>query len=317
MLRRSRVGTESAHRSHPASRQRAARLMVLATILATGGAITATDGVALAGTGGLVYIRSAVLPLPDTSGSGDGVTAASLACPSRHRNPTGGGVNISGPDPNLDLEIKSSGPGVLDDRWDVQGNNSSGSDAHMTLYAICSSSHLVYVHKTAHVPAGGTESAKARCPAGTKVVGGGVSTVGGDHSVEVNSSEPADGSDSNHKPDDAWFGTANNGFGADLTMEVDAICSGHGQYTVVAGQRTTVPDGAIATSAVRCPHGTRVTGGGTDIDRPDTSLEVHDGFPIDGNDADTTRDDGWQSTVYNDDSGNTAHMKTFAICKKV
>ena len=291
--------------------------MVVATVLAASGSLVATDGAALAGSGGLSYPPALLTSVPDAGDTGDGVTSGGVTCPSGHPHPTGGGVNIDGSDPNLDLEIKSTAPSVLDNGWDVQANNSSGADAQMTVYAICTSSHVVYVHKSASVPAGESRAVKVKCPAGTKVVGGGVATVGGDHTVEVNSSEPADGNDTNHKPDDAWFGVANNGLGAALTMVVYAECSRHGHYTVVVGPRTRLPDGAIATSTVHCPHGTRVTGGGTEIDRPDTSLEVHDGFPVDGSDADAIRDDGWQSTAYNDDSGSTAHMKTFAICKQV
>jgi hypothetical protein len=316
MLGRSQGGRQLAGYLRLGSHRRM-RAIMLATLVASTGALVATDGAALAATGGLSYPPALLTSVPDAGDTGDGVTSGEVNCPSGHPNPTGGGVDIAGSDPHLDLETKSSAPSVLHNGWDVQANNSSGTDAQMTVFAICTSTHLVYIHKTASIPAGGTRSAKAKCPAGTKVVGGGVSTVGGDHSVEVNSSEPADGNDADHKPDDAWFGTAGNGLGAALTMEVDAVCTSHGHYTVVVGPRTTLPNKSIATSAVACPHGTRVTGGGTEIDRPSTDLEVHDGFPIDGSDADTTRDDGWQSTAYNDGSGSVAHMKTFAICKKV
>ena len=199
----------------------------------------------------------------------------------------------------------------------MAANNSSGTDAQMTIYAICASGQYVYPHKTVSVAPGHTNAAKVSRPAGTKVVGGGVVGIGGDHSVEVGSSEPADGHDANHKIDDAWFGVANNGTNASIHMEVDAVCAKHGQYTVIAGPRTALPNNAIATSAVACPHGTRVTGGGTDVTGGTTDSEVHDGFPIDGSDADTIRDDGWQSTAYNDNSGSLQHMKTFAICKTV
>ena len=100
-------------------------------------------------------------------------------------------------------------------------------------------------------------------------------------------------------------------------MQVHAVCAKHGRYTVVAGTRTALPSDDLATSVVLCPTGTRVTGGGTAIDGASTDLEVHDGFPIDGSDADTTRDDGWQGTAYNDGTGSTSHMKVFAICKRV
>ena len=78
-----------------------------------------------------------------------------------------------------------------------------------------------------------------------------------------------------------------------------------------------LPSDTVATSVVVCPHGTRVTGGGTDIDGGTPDFEVHEGYPVDQGDADTIPDDGWQSTAYNDGSGVTRHMKTFAICKSV
>ncbi len=119
------------------------------------------------------------------------------------------------------------------------------------------------------------------------------------------------------KIDDAWFGIAGNGSTAPVTMTVTAVCAKHGTYVVKVGTRTAVPDGTSATTTVRWPSGTRVTGGGIDIDGADTHLELHDGFPIDGSDADIFPDDGWQGTAYNDGSGQVHHMKTFAICKQV
>ena len=293
------------------------RLVMVATLVAISGMLVGIDSAAAAGSGGLSYPPALLQPLPDAGASGAGVTEGSVGCPHGHPHPTGGGVKIEGSDPNLDLEIHSTSPGISNASWNVQANNSSGSDAQMTTYAICATGQYVYPSVTLSVAAGHTGAAKVSCPAGTRVVGGGVATIDGDHSVEVGASEPADGHDANHKPDDAWFGIANNGTGVSLHMEVDAVCARHGSYKVIVGARKPLPTGAIVTSVVLCPQGTRVTGGGIDIDGANLDLEVHDGFPIDGNDVDGLPDDGWQTTAYNDDSGRTAHTKAFAICKRV
>ena len=102
-----------------------------------------------------------------------------------------------------------------------------------------------------------------------------------------------------------------------VTMTVTAVCAKHGTYVVKVGPRTNLLNNSAVTQTVLCPSGTIVVGGGTDIDGASTDLELHDGFPVDGTDADGLPDDGWQSTAYNDGSGQLHHMKTFAICKHV
>lgn len=313
MLSRSRSGTAPARQAISRFR-RPTHVIVIAVLVATGGMLAGVDTAAAAGTGGLSYPPRLLQALPDASENGDGVTGGSDGCPQSHPHPVGGGVNLQGPDPDLDLEVHATGP--AGNAWRVQANNSSGSDAQMTIYAICATGQYVYPHQTVSIAPGHTNAAKVSCPAGTKVVGGGVAIIGGDHTAEVGSSEPADGPDANHKIDDAWFGTA--GAGADsLSMKVEAVCAKHGSYVVKVGTRTPLPDNDVAISVVLCPAGTRVTGGGVDIDGASTDLELHDGFPIDGSDVDGLPDDGWQSTVYNDGSGELHHMKTFAICKRV
>lgn len=236
--------------------------------------------------------------------------------PGGHPYPVGGGVKIEGADPDFDLEVHATAP--TGSKWRVQGNNNSGSDAQMTVYAICATGDYTYPHKTVPIAPGHTKAVKVSCPIGRKVTGGGVAINGGNNSDEVTSSEPADGKDANHKIDDAWFGNAGDGGPGPVTMTVTAICAKHGTYVVKVGPSTNLMANGAGTSVVMCPSGTRVTGGGTDIDGASTDLELHDGFPVDGSDADGLPDDGWQSTGYNDRTGGSLHhMMTFAICKHV
>lgn len=299
----------------PAGLLRSTRVVVMAALVATSGMLVTIGTATAAGSGGLSYPPGLLQPLPDDSATGDGVTAGSVVCPSGHPHPVGGGVKIEGSDPDLDLEVHATAPSG--NKWRALANNNSGSDAQMTIYAICAIGDYTYPHKTVNIASGHTNAAKVSCPVGRKVVGGGVSINGGNHSDEVTSSEPADGHDVNHKIDDAWFGSAGAGGAAAVTMTVTAVCAKHGTYVVKVGTRTNLVNNGLATSVVLCPSGTRVTGGGTDIDGASTDLELHDGFPIDGSDTDGLPDDGWQSTAYNDGSGQLHHMKTFAICKLV
>jgi hypothetical protein len=189
----------------------------------------------------------------------------------------------------------------------------------MVIWAICATGatdDFKYPHKTVNIASGHTNHAKVSCPAGYKVTGGGVAINGGNHSDEVTSSEPADGKDADHKINDAWFGIAGDGGPGPVTMTVTAVCALHGTYVVKAGPSTNLVNNGAALSVVLCPSGTIAVGGGADIDGASTDLELHDTFPFDGNDADTTPDDGWQSEAYNDQSGHLHHMKTFAICKQ-
>ena len=142
MFGRSEGGMAAARASRSGSRARGARLLALG--LAASGSLVATGGTTLAaGSGGLSYPPALLTSVPDAGDTGDGVASGNVLCPSGHPHPTGGGVNIDGSDPNLDLEVKSTGPSVLENGWDVQANNSSGSDAQMTISAICSSSQVV------------------------------------------------------------------------------------------------------------------------------------------------------------------------------
>jgi hypothetical protein len=268
------------------------------------------------GAADLTYISSPTpVAVPDASVNGSGVTFGVLLCPDDHKHSTGGGAALSGTDPNLDLELHSTYP-LGDLQWNIDANNSSGNPAQMTMYAVCSKANFQYPRVKVDVKPGSSRVAHVACPAGTKVVGGGVLMDGGDHSVEVGSSEPSDGPDSNSKPDDAWSGTGNNGTAGTIQMRVGAVCTSHGSYKVVESARTPLPDAAAATAEALCPTGTRVTGGGVDIRGVDPSLEVQSSFPIDTGDIGFEPDNGWSGTAYNDDSGQPDHMSTFAICQQ-
>ncbi|MFN8621850.1 MAG: hypothetical protein U0869_14050 [Chloroflexota bacterium] len=290
--------------------------MAMAGAVMAAGIVAAVPGGALgAGTGGLVYPTAVVVPLPDVTVSGDGVTEGEVACPTDFPTATGGGVQIEGIDPEMDLEVHGSGPS--DTGWSVAGNNNTGLEATMTVHAICARGPITVRTKAVSIKPNGAGATIVGCRAGTSATGGGAAIIGGTHSDEVTSSEPTDGPDADRDPDDGWYGSAGNGSGQATKLRVWVVCAGRGTYHVVHSVRRVIPRDSAATARATCPPGTRVTGGGEDIDRGGSKFEDHDSFPFDGPDTDTDPDDGWQATGYNESSAGPRHLTVWAICKDV
>lgn len=306
------------HRRHSTGRHRGiGRRSLVLLASAVIGLVLLVPGPAVlaAPNGGLFYPPARVKNLPDNSATGTGVTAGTAKCPDSHKHPVGGGVQIEGVDPELDLEVHATGPDGQ--KWRAAGNNDAGVTATMTIYVICSKGDMVTKTKTRTIGPDNTGSATAQCPAGTRVTGGGAEIVGGNHSDEVTSTEPVDGSDANNKRDDAWFGSAGNGSGGSaVTLRVTAICASTGTYKTIASPPMQIPHDSQATTSAMCPANTLLTGGGTDIDGQSSDLELADGYPIDGPDLDVVTDDGWTSTA-NNEKQQVHFMQVFAVCKVV
>jgi hypothetical protein len=284
--------------------------LIALTLLGSGAASAATVG------GNLAYPATHTQSLPDNSSTGSGVTSDAVACPSDVPNAVGGGIRIDGSDPGLDLEIHASAPAA--GGWSVAGNNNTGANAQMTTFAVCAKGTYLYEHATVKIRPGRSKSLKVSCPAGTQVIGGGVSIIGGDHASEVSASEPADGADADHGIGDAWYGAAGNGSSTTAKLKVQAICDGStATYKIKWHTPVALTTNHKNSAQVMCPAGTRVVGGGADIDALNTDAEIHDMYPIDSSDADSIPDNGFTATGYNDGDPATRHLITFAICKFV
>lgn len=251
----------------------------------------------------------------NVSSAEPGRTNATAKCPAAKPHPTGGGVEVDGDESQLDLEVGSTLPTRHHNGWRGGANNSSPSNAQMTTTAICG--HGAYVYKTVKrkLAVGKAVQKKALCPAGTKVVGGGVG-ASGDHGVEVGASEPSDGGDHDSKADDAWLGRESNSSSKRTVMKVTAVCAKRGKFAYVRGPATALLNHTQGTVSVSCPASTQVTGGGIDVSGKSTNIEVGDTFPTDDGDPGTTPDNGWSATGNNDGSGATRGMRAFAICAK-
>jgi hypothetical protein len=245
-----------------------------------------------------------------------GVTTAKAVCPASHPLVTGGGVEITGDESGLNLEVGTTLPSANLVGWTAVANNSSGSDASMHVTAICARSHVTFRERERTVRASRQGALRVLCPVDTSVIGGGVGITGPSHKQEVASTQPFDSSDSGQAPDDGWEGRANNGLHHAVTMTVAAVCARAGSYRYVQSSLISVPDNSQVGTTATCPSGTVVTGGGMNETGQSLGVEVGDSFPFDGADADTTPDDGWQANANNDGTGSAQKMQTFAICKE-
>jgi hypothetical protein len=120
-------------------------------------------------------------------------------------------------------------------------------------------------------------------------------------------SKPFDGPDPDNRPDDGWEvrGQVNDGASA-LSF---AMCT-KGEKRYVANDH-----GAFGLSRVKadCPGAHwHVTGGGGSLGNPASSTLLAS-FPVDGNDADTKPDDGWEAWGYAQPQDK---IHAFAVCSR-
>ena len=241
-----------------------------------------------AGSTPLKYVsKNKAVPSDETVG----VTTGHVTCPADHPLVTGGGLEVNGTDPGLDLEVGTyfvgKAPGC-----DLVLTDSAVSRQHLELQ-VTGQGILVK-------DLGSTNG----------------SFFGNDRfSEEVASSYPFDSSDANAAPDNGWRGRGNNGQNKKVTLTVEVVCSHSGTYSYVHSSRKSVPNNAQVPRRATCPTGSQVTGGGLSITGTTLNTEVADSFPFDGSDAGTTPDDGWQGNANNDGSGQTLKAQAFAICR--
>lgn len=156
------------------------------------------------------------------------------------------------------------------------------------------------------------------CRPGTRPLGGGAFTLGGDpaEDVEVTGTAPLD-----LIPDDdsqflnGWVGAAVNSSDTVAAMGVDSICARSVKPKYPSAEMPLV-DETVAGRDVMCPAKTSVVGGGITTTGSDKDLEVVSSFPLDGPDKKSQPDDGWFGRASND-SGADETATVFAVCAKL
>jgi hypothetical protein len=147
---------------------------------------------------------------------------------------TGGGVHVTHAGSSPFVKVNSSEPfdgpdadARRDDGWLASASNEGDPRETMTTFAICATSgSYKYVTGTStNIPDGTQRTAKANCPGGTSVTGGGVHVGGADPEVNVHSTSPFDGPDADTRRDDGWLASATNETGTDAVLLTYAVCA--------------------------------------------------------------------------------------------
>ncbi len=155
----------------------------------------------------------------------------------------------------------------------------------------------------------GRTSGSVSCPHSHPHVTGGGIEISGDNShlgLSVGSIRPAGRAG-------AWDADANNGSGSPAQMTTTAICAEAGRFEYPFRDKTIAPGGQDQLR-VSCPANTKVTGGGVETTSENSPhVEVASTEPFDGQDRNSTPDDGWLGTA-NNDTAQSEEMGVFAVC---
>jgi hypothetical protein len=229
---------------------------------------------------------------------GAGATGAAVATCSAGKRVLGGGV-YTGHDA---MRLIESFPQLGNPpAWSGAVFN-GGLANFFNVYAICANlpagnAYEVVGVVNQPVPASGAREARALCPVGKRVLGGGVYT--GHNAMRLIESFPQSGVPS------AWRGAVFNG-GPASVFDVYAICArlaDEDGYQVVPVVNQPVQAGATTGVAPLCPGGKRALGGGVDVAH--AAMRLIESFPLGGN-------AGWLGSVFN--GGAASVYGVYAIC---
>lgn len=191
--------------------------------------------------------------------------AAIAKCPSG-TVVTGGGFSVAS-----DVRIYTQA--MIENGWTAVAKNTVGSLRKLTVYAICltlPSVSTTMVSASAAAPGGGQATAKAECPAGSYVTGGGFTGM-----PDLSLWTRISGQKGN-----AWEVVAVNSSGSSHSFNAYAVCiSGAPVTTTAVNAQKDVNPGGNELVEVACPGGQVITGGGWSIDN---DLSVYFAGPSSG-----------------------------------
>ena len=173
---------------------------------------------------------------------------------------------------------------------------------------------LTYITRDAPAPAGVQAARRAKCPAGTRVTGGGAYTSGETTADEVATSAPFDGRDHNRRPEDGWVGEVNTAPGSGETMTVMAICAPFAKLRYIRETAVVRPHRG-RTAVAPCPAGTLPLGGGAYTTGSSTAIALRQTFPWE-RPGSVQGWDGWIATANNLTSRRRS-VTAYGICKRI
>jgi hypothetical protein len=282
--------------------------------------VAATGAMALAA-GGLTATASADLNLGQSGGysyfqdtvTSSGEFTVDTDCPSnRHVL----GMGVVGIIIGLQAKDTSDAGHLADDRVIFQTYSTPTDDADA--YAICGRQTPIYKKKTKPLDPAQTRIVKARCPAGTRVTGGGgliKDARDGPGQAYLNSSFPYDAGDVDLRADDGWAVRARNNTPATPgLLTAQAICVDHIAPEYVETPVLLPPNGGTSPS-VSCPDTHQITGIGLESTGPADVGLTYELRPADNamGDADPVPDDFGNTSVTNS-SGASPPATARGIC---
>lgn len=232
-----------------------------------------------------------------TGGGGDAVS-----------NGFGGAILIAFPGDDDDSDLRS------DDRWTVDVINPV-MDSFAQAWAFCTPGPSKLRVTTLQVGADRSRAARAQCPAGARVTGGGAFAFGGDLAAHwINASHPYDDGDAGTRPEDGWRALVYNDNSAAASMNVYALC----RETAVRYLSATGGLGSSGASGEQesppCPNTEHVAGAGAKLAAPERRSRIGGIVPTDDSvEAGTLPDDYVVASATNS-SPQSAQLTAFAIC---
>ena len=185
----------------------------------------------------------------------------------------------------------------------------------LSIAASTAQARITYVESpTVNLPDGGRGSAKARCPRGMHVLGGGQDVFSAPREATLVTSTPFDNRDRKRAPDDGWKSTVDN-FESNVTqntLTVWAIC---GDYKPSYAKDAFRVGGAEPSFSerTRCGRGVQVMGGGVRVAAAfNDGAWLRSSAPFDSGDRRRKPDDGWKAAGVVEE--RQVNMTLTAIC---
>jgi hypothetical protein len=167
---------------------------------------------------------------------------------------------------------------------------------------------IKYVTKTVSVNPQSLLVDSAKCPDGTSVLGGGETSDGAYGDITLGESHPLDDNDANGEPGDGWRLALVNNDASEHKVAITAVCAPT-QVRYVS-KPFTIGQNSQSHGQSKCPKGTHVYSGGWFVGYV---LATSSSFPIDAQDSDSVRDDGW-SVIVDNPFAAQADAKVWAVC---
>lgn len=208
-----------------------------------------------------------------------------------------------------------------DDGATVFAHNTTGIGGDTRVHAMCGPGKVRYPSRTAMLRLGDTKTAKISCPAGTRVLSGGVYLDGSNSDVHLHALLPFDDGDGNSRPDDGWKVKASNLGGAKKQFTAWAFCREDIRPVYPdLGSLTGVNAGNPAGAGGACPdQTTSLMGGAGQIRGQPNTRRITGLEPSDNTsktEPDTVPDDTLVTQVENN-SASEAEYGSHPICAAV